>query len=59
MEAIEPFLSPRTVALYLSTPNNPSGAVLPPSWVAAITDWCRHNDLWILADEVYLGAEED
>jgi N-succinyldiaminopimelate aminotransferase len=53
VEAIEPFLSPRTVALYLSTPNNPSGAVLPPSWVAAITDWCRHNDLWILADEVY------
>lgn len=53
IEAIEPYRTPRTVALYLSTPNNPTGAVIPPSWIAAIVEWCRQNDLWILADEVY------
>jgi N-succinyldiaminopimelate aminotransferase len=42
-----------TVALYLSTPNNPSGLVLPPAWVEAIVAWAQQRDLWILADEVY------
>jgi N-succinyldiaminopimelate aminotransferase len=42
-----------TVALYLSTPNNPSGRTLSPELVASIVDWCRDHDLWILADEVY------
>lgn len=53
VDAIEPFLTPRTVALYLSSPNNPSGTVLPPSWIEAMIEWCRRNNLWILADEVY------
>lgn len=53
VETVRPYLTERTVALYLSTPNNPTGAVLPPSWIAALARWCRQNDLWILADEVY------
>lgn len=53
IEAVAPFLTPRTVALYLSTPNNPTGAVLPPGWIEALASWCNQNDLWILADEVY------
>jgi len=43
----------RTVALYVSTPSNPSGRVLPPDWLAAIAEWARRHDLWLLADEVY------
>ncbi len=43
----------RTAALYFSTPNNPSGCILPRAWVEAIVEWARAKDLWILSDEVY------
>jgi len=43
----------RTVALYLSTPNNPSGKVIPRSWIEALVEWARREDLWLIADEVY------
>ena len=45
--------SARTAALYFSTPNNPSGRLLPRSWVEAMVHWARQHDLWILSDEVY------
>jgi aspartate/methionine/tyrosine aminotransferase len=43
----------RTVALYLSTPNNPSGRLLPRVWVEALVEWAARHDLWIVTDEVY------
>ena len=43
----------RTVALYVSTPSNPTGVVLPESWLAALADWARSEGLWLLSDEVY------
>jgi len=43
----------RTVALYLNTPNNPTGAVIPPEWVEALVRWAEGAGLWILSDDVY------
>jgi len=43
----------RTVALYFSSPSNPSGRVLAPDWLEALARWARRHDLWILSDEVY------
>jgi N-succinyldiaminopimelate aminotransferase len=43
----------RTVAVYLSTPNNPTGRVLPADQIAAIVAFARERDLWVLADEAY------
>lgn len=51
--AVRARLSPRTAALYLSSPNNPSGRLLPPAWVETLVDVARAADLWVLADEVY------
>jgi N-succinyldiaminopimelate aminotransferase len=51
--AVQARLTPRTVALYLSSPNNPTGRLLPRGWVEALVDWAARNDLWILSDEVY------
>jgi len=45
--------SPRSVALYVSTPSNPTGRVLPADWLEALAGLARHEDLWILSDEVY------
>lgn len=50
---IEPFVTPRTCAIYLITPNNPDGKVLGERELAAIADIARRHDLWVLADEVY------
>lgn len=44
---------PRCVALYLSTPSNPTGRVLPRAWLEALADWARREGVWLLSDEVY------
>jgi len=43
----------RTVAVYFGSPNNPTGRMLPPDWIAALAAWSAQHGLWILADEVY------
>jgi aspartate/methionine/tyrosine aminotransferase len=50
---LDGLVTKRTVALYLNTPNNPTGRTLPRSWLEALTGWARSNELWVLADEVY------
>ena len=51
--AIEERLSPRSVALYFSSPSNPTGRVLPRAWLEALAELARRRDLWLLSDEVY------
>ena len=46
-------VGPRTVALYVNTPNNPTGAVLSAGALTALVDFARRHDLWLLADECY------
>ena len=53
LEAVRAKKTDRTVALYLNTPNNPAGRVIPRSWIEALVDWARSENLWIIADEVY------
>jgi N-succinyldiaminopimelate aminotransferase len=43
----------RTVAIYISTPNNPTGTVLPGAWVEAVVRWAAGEGLWVVSDEVY------
>ncbi|HSC27344.1 MAG TPA: aminotransferase class I/II-fold pyridoxal phosphate-dependent enzyme [Vicinamibacterales bacterium] len=49
----------RTKLLYLSNPNNPTGSILSPTAMERIVARCEATGTWILADEVYLGAEID
>ena len=46
-------LTERTVALYLNSPSNPTGVVLPPAVLRALAEFARSHDLWIWSDEVY------
>jgi aspartate/methionine/tyrosine aminotransferase len=52
-QVLEGVVTPRTSAIYLSTPNNPDGLVLDQRTLEAIAHVARHHDLWVLADEVY------
>jgi len=50
---MEPRITPRTRAILLTTPHNPTGAILSPSDIAAIGELAIKHDLWIISDEVY------
>lgn len=51
--AVRERLTDRTVALYVSTPSNPTGRVIPRAWLEAFAELARERDLWLVADEVY------
>jgi aspartate aminotransferase len=46
-------LTPRTRALLLNTPCNPSGYVWTPAEVRELAALAVEHDLWILSDEIY------
>lgn len=52
-EAIEAAITPRTVAIFLNTPHNPTGAVLSRETLEAIVRLAEQHELWIVADEAY------
>ena len=52
-EAAAALITPRTRAILLVTPNNPTGAVYPPSVLAAFHDLARRHDLALVVDETY------
>jgi aspartate aminotransferase len=43
----------RTRAIYVNSPNNPSGGVLTPEDIAGIALLAERNDLWVFSDEAY------
>ena len=51
--AVESMRTDRTAALYLSTPNNPSGRLIPGDQLEALAAWARSSRLWLISDEVY------
>lgn len=46
-------ITPRTKAIVVINPNNPTGAVYPESVLTDIVEVARKHDLMILADEIY------
>jgi aspartate/methionine/tyrosine aminotransferase len=46
-------VGPRTRAIVLVTPNNPTGAVMPPELVGRFAELCRERGLWLVLDETY------
>ncbi len=45
--------SPRTRAIIVNTPGNPSGRVLTPAELAGIAALCQRHDAWAVTDEIY------
>jgi aspartate/methionine/tyrosine aminotransferase len=46
-------LKPGTRALYLNSPNNPTGWTVTASELKAILEHCRRHGIWIFADDAY------
>ena len=51
--AIEAALSPKTRAIILNNPHNPTGRLFDADELAAVADVVRANDLIVVADEVW------
>ena len=52
-DAVEAAITPRTKALFLGFPNNPTGAVLDPERLRAVAAIADRHDLVVISDEVY------
>lgn len=50
---IERLITPRTRALLLVTPSNPTGAVIPPETLRLLYEVARRHDIALLLDETY------
>lgn len=60
--AVEQAWTPRTTALMVASPANPTGTSVPATDLAAICEFARGRGAWRIVDEIYLeladGAEE-
>jgi aminotransferase len=52
-DAVEAAITPRTRALFLGFPNNPTGAVLELERIRALAAIAERHDLLVVSDEVY------
>ena len=52
-EAIAAAITPRTRAILVNSPSNPTGAVIPQAVLRAIADLAERHDLWLISDELY------
>lgn len=50
---IEDRVTPRTKAILMGYPNNPTGAVMPRRELEAIADIAKRHDLFVVSDEIY------
>lgn len=46
-------VGPRTRAIYINSPNNPTGGVLTRDDIVRIVEICRERGLWLISDEAY------
>ena len=53
VEDLERARTPRTKAVLLGYPNNPTGAVLERERLLEIAEWAERHDLLIISDEIY------
>lgn len=53
LDELERAITPRTRAIYLNSPNNPSGGVLTRGDLERIAAMAQERNLWVLSDEAY------
>jgi aspartate/methionine/tyrosine aminotransferase len=53
LQKLESLITPRTRALFINTPSNPTGWTASREELAAILQLSRRHGLWIIADEIY------
>ena len=57
--AIEKLITPKTKALMLCSPSNPTGRMIPADELAKIAEVVKKHKIWALSDEVYCELRYD
>ncbi len=52
-DAWERAVTPKTRAMVLNYPSNPTGIVPSPEYLRKLQDFAKAHDLWVITDEVY------
>jgi aspartate aminotransferase len=52
-EMIERYVTPRTKAIIITTPNNPAGYTIPEAELRQLGKYLADKPWWIIADEIY------
>lgn len=50
---LEGLISPRTRAIVINSPNNPTGAMLGAEELRALLELAREHGVWLISDEIY------
>jgi aspartate aminotransferase len=53
LDELRRLTTPKTRAIYVNSPNNPSGGVLGRADIEALSAFARERGLWIISDEAY------
>ncbi len=53
MEDIERAVSSYTKAIIVNSPNNPSGVLYSPDFIAQIVEFCEARDIYLIMDDIY------
>ncbi|MFT7286065.1 MAG: arginine:pyruvate transaminase [Halieaceae bacterium] len=51
--AVMAALTEQTRVLFLNTPGNPTGSIIPRSDIRELAAYCRERGIWMVCDEVY------
>ena len=52
-EVLKKYITPKTKAIFINYPNNPTGAIMTKEDLEAIAPLIIENDLYVLTDEIY------
>ena len=58
-EQVEKAVTPKTKAIMICSPNNPTGTMIPASELEKIAKVCIKNQIWVISDEIYCELAYD
>ena len=58
-EQIEKLCTPKTKAVMICSPNNPTGTMIPASELEKIAEVVKNHEIWCISDEIYCELAYD
>lgn len=53
VDAIKKAVTDKTKVVFINTPANPTGAIVPRDVLAELAEFCQSRGIWLVCDEVY------
>lgn len=52
-ESVEPYITEKTKAIVITSPSNPTGAMLSAEQLRHLGEYLLDKDIWVISDEIY------